>query len=116
MSAFFCPEFVILFGPALIGIACVMPYPPELTGEAIKKAQERMRQPQWMLVLLQSAQSVVLIGVATGLGLLIAAHIGLGAPLVEGLLAGKNVTAQALAIIAPALIIGIAASSVVLIL
>ncbi|GCE17315.1 hypothetical protein KDK_11150 [Dictyobacter kobayashii] len=44
--------------------------------------------------------------VATGLGLLIAHHLGLGAPLLEGLLAGKAVTAQAQAIIVPALILG----------
>ncbi|HLY31020.1 MAG TPA: CPBP family glutamic-type intramembrane protease, partial [Ktedonobacterales bacterium] len=60
--------------------------------------------------------SVVLMGLATGLGLLIARQIGLGAPLLEGLLAGKNVTAQALAMIAPALILGIASSAVLLIL
>ena len=116
MSAFFWPEFAILFGAALIGVACVMPYTLELTGDAFKKAQERMHRPRWVLVLLQSAQSAVLMGVATGLGLLIAPRIGLGAPLLEALLAGKNVTTQALAFIAPALILGIASSAVLLIL
>jgi hypothetical protein len=48
--------------------------------------------------------------------LLIAHHIGLGAPLIETLLAGKHMTTQALAFIAPALILGVASSSVVLIL
>jgi hypothetical protein len=105
-----------LFGAALLGVASVTPYSLELTRDAFKKAQERMRQPGWVLVLLQSAQSVVLMGVATGLGLLIAQRIGRGAPLVEGLLAGKDVAAQALAIIAPALILGVASASVVLIL
>jgi hypothetical protein len=110
MSALSWPEFAVLFGAAVVGIACVMPYTVELTADALKKAQERMRQPGWVLVLLQSAQSVVLFGVATGLGLLIAHHIGLGAPLVEGLLAGRSITAQALAFIAPALILGVATS------
>ena len=116
MPAFFWPEFAVLFGAAVIGIACVTPYTLELTADAFKKAQERMRQPRWVLVLLQSAQSVVLLGVVTGLGLLIAPHIGLGAPLLEGLLAGKHVTAQALAILAPALILGIGSSVVLLLL
>ncbi len=116
MLAFSWPAFAILYGAALIGIACVMPYTLELTGDAINKAQARMRQPRWVLVLLQSAQSVVLFGVATGLGLLVASHIGLGAPLLEGLLAGKHVAAQALAIIAPALLLGVLSASVVLIL
>jgi hypothetical protein len=116
MSAYFWPEFAILGGAAVIGIACVMPYTVELTADAMKKAQERMHQPRWVLVLLQSAQSAVLLGVATGLGLLIAHQIGLGSPLVEGLLAGKNVTAQAQAMIAPALILGIGSSAVLMLL
>ncbi len=114
MSAFSWPEFAILWGAAVIGIACVTPYTLELTADAINKAQARIHQPRWVLVLLQSAQSVVLMGVATGLGLLIAPRIGLGAPLLEGLLAGKDVTTQALAMIAPALLLGIGTSAVVL--
>lgn len=116
MAAFSWPEFLILFGAAIIGIACVMPYTLELTHDAFTKAQERMRQPGWVIVLLQSAQSVVLLGVATGLGLLLASQIGLGAPLLAGLLAGEDVTAQAAAMLAPALILGIASSVVMLLL
>jgi hypothetical protein len=116
MSQFLWSEFVILFVAGLIGIACVMPYTLELTADAMAKAQQRMGKPRWVLVLLQSAQSAVLVGVATGVGLLIAHHIGLGAPLLEGLLAGKDVTTQALAMLAPALILGIVSSGVVLLL
>ncbi len=116
MSAFSWATFATLYGAAIVGVACVMPYTMELTRDAFKKAQERMRRPRWVLVLLQSAQSVVLMGVASGVGLLIAQHIGLGAPLVEGLLAGKNVTAQALAMLAPALFFGIVSSAIVLLL
>lgn len=116
MSAFSWPEFAVLYGAALIGVACVTPYTLELTADAFKRAQERMHQPRGVIVLLQSAQSVVLFAVATGLGLLIAHQIGLGAPLVEGLLAGKDVSAQAVALLAPALILGIASAAVLLIL
>jgi hypothetical protein len=114
--ASFWPEFAILFSAALIGIACVMPYTLELTSAAIQKAQERMRQPRWVIILLQSAQSAVLLALATGLGLLIAHQIGLGAPLLDGLLAGRNVTTQALAMLAPALILGVASAAVLLLL
>jgi hypothetical protein len=116
LVAFSWAEFAILFGAAVIGIACVMPYTMELTADAIKKAQARRHLPTWVLILLQSAQSAVLVGVATGLGLLIAHHIGLGAPLLEGLLAGQNVSAPAAAMIAPALLLGIASSVVLMIL
>lgn len=116
MFVFSWPEFAILCGAALLGIVCVMPYTLELSRDAFNKAQERIHQPLWVLALLQGAQSFVLMGVATGLGLLIAHHIGLGAPLLEGLLVGKPVTTQALAVIAPALILGIASSAVLLLL
>lgn len=116
MPAFSWSEFAVLFGAAVLGIACVTPYILELSADAINRAEARMRRPRWVIVLLQNAQSVVLMGLATGLGLLIAHHIGLGAPLLEGLLAGKNVTAQAQALLAPALFLGIASSAVLLIL
>lgn len=116
MSAYFWPEFFILFAAAIVGIVCVTPYTLELTHDALAKAQERMRRPRWVLVLLQSAQSVVLLGVATFLGLLLAPRIGPGVPLLQGLLAGKDVTARATAMVVPALILGVASSLVVLLL
>jgi hypothetical protein len=116
MSADFWTEFAILFSAAVVGIACVTPYTLDLTREAFAKALERMRQPRWVLVLLQTAQSIVLLGLATGLGLLIAPHVGLGALLLEGLLAGKNVTSQAAAMVAPALLLGIGSSALMLLL
>ncbi|HEY0754952.1 MAG TPA: CPBP family glutamic-type intramembrane protease [Ktedonobacteraceae bacterium] len=116
MFAFFWPEFALLWGAALLGIVCVTPYTLELSRDALSKARERMHQPLWVLALLQGAQGCVLMGVATGLGLLIAHHIGLGAPLLEGLLAGKSVTTQAQAIIMPALIFGGASAAVLLLL
>ncbi len=116
MSAFFWPEFAILCGAAVLGIACVTLYTLELSRDAFKKAQERAHQPLWVLALLQSAQGFVLMAAAAGLGLLIGHQIGLGAPLLEGLLAGNLVTTQAQAMIAPALILGIASSAVLLLL
>lgn len=106
MFLFSWSEYVILCGAALLGIVCLTPYTLELGRDSLKKAQERIRRPLWVLALLQGVQSFVLMAVATGLGLLIAHHIGLGAPLLEGVLAGKSVTAQAQAIIAPALLFG----------
>ena len=116
MFVFSWPEFAILYGAALLGVVCVTPYTLELGRETLKKAQDRIHRPLWVLVLLQGAQNLILMGVATGLGLLIAHHIGLGAPLLEGLLAGKSVTTQAQAILAPALILGIAPTAVLLLL
>lgn len=106
MPIFSWSEGAILCGAALLGIVCVTPYTLELSRDMLKKAQERMHRPLWVLALLQGAQSFVLMAVATGLGLLLAHHIGLGAPLLEGLLAGTPVTTQAQAVIVPALLFG----------
>src|SRR5690348_11231643 len=116
MFSFSWSEWALLCSAALLGIVCVTPYTLELSRDALKKAQERMRRPLWVLALLQGAQSFVLMAVATGLGLLIAHHLGFGAPLLEGLLAGKSVTTQAQAAIAPALILGAVPAAVLLIL
>ncbi len=116
MFIFSWSEFAILYGAALFGVVCVTPYTLELGRDALKKAQARMHRPLWVLALLQGAQNFVLMGVATGLGLLLAHHLGLGAPLLEGLLAGKSVATQALAIVVPALILGIVPAAFLLLL
>lgn len=116
MFEFFWSEFAILCGAALLGVVCITPYTLELSRDMLKKAQERMHRPPWVLTLLQVVQGFVLMAVATGLGLLIAHHIGLGAPLLEGLLAGKSVMTQAQAAIAPALILGAVSATVLLLL
>lgn len=116
MFSFSWSEYALLCGAALFGVVCVTPYTLELGRDALNKAQERMRRPLWVLALLQGVQNTVLMAVATGLGLLIAHHIGLGAPLLEDLLAGKAVTTQAQAAIAPALILGAVSAAVLLLL
>lgn len=116
MFSFSWSEWALLCGAALLGIVCVTPYTMELSRDVLKKAQDRIHRPLWVLALLQGAQGFVLMAVATGLGLLIAHHIGLGAPLLEGLLAGKSVTTQAQRVIAPALILGTVTAAVLLVL
>ena len=44
MPTKFWPAFAILYGAALVGIACVTPYTTELTGDALRKAQERVTE------------------------------------------------------------------------
>src|SRR5579875_2331785 len=109
-------EFAVLTGAALVSVACLTPYLLELNSQAFKQAQERLRRPLWVLLLLQWLQSGVLLVVAVGLGLPIAHRIGLGAPLLEGLLAGKAVTAQAQALVGPALLLGLGPAALLLVL
>lgn len=116
MPAFSWSEFAILFVAALVGVACIIPYSLALSAEALAKARERMRQPFWVLLLLQGAQNAVLFALVTGLGLLLAHQIGLGAPLLEGLLAGRDVAAPALAMLAPALLLGAGSAALMVVL
>jgi membrane protease YdiL (CAAX protease family) len=105
-------EFSILCGAGLVAVACVTPYLLELQGDVLAKS----RRPVWLLALLSGAQSLVLVVVATGLGLLAARHLGRGAPLLEGLLAGRSVAAPARAMVVPALLLGVVPGALVLLL
>ncbi|MBX5450573.1 CPBP family intramembrane glutamic endopeptidase [Thermogemmatispora sp.] len=107
-------EFLVLSCAALVSVACATPYLLALNSRAFKQAQERLRRPLWVLLLLQGAQSAALLVVVIGLGLPIAHHLGLGAPLLEGLLAGRSVTAQAEALIGPALLLGLGPAALLL--
>jgi hypothetical protein len=99
LAAFFAgfswPEFGVLLAAAIIGVVCVMPYTLALMSDTIANARERVRLPFWALLLFQGAQGTVLIGLAAGSGLLFARQVGLGAPLLAGVLAGRDVTAPA---------------------
>jgi membrane protease YdiL (CAAX protease family) len=114
--SFSWPEFAILCAAALLGVACVTPYAMELSHDAFTRAQQRLRRPPWVLAVLSGLQGFVLVAVATGPGLLVAHHLGRGAPLLEGLLAGRSVTAQARAALGPALLLGAAPAALVLLL
>jgi membrane protease YdiL (CAAX protease family) len=98
----------------VLSVVSVTPYTLELNQELLRKARERMRRPVWMLALLQVVQSSVLLAVATALGLLMAHQIGLGAPVLEGVLAGKPVAQQAEALIGPAVLYGVVTAALML--
>lgn len=105
-------EFAILCAAGLVGVVGVTPYLLELQRDAFA----RSRRPVWLLALLSGTQSLVLVVVATGLGLLAAHHLGRGAPLLEGLLAGRSVAAGAQAAVVPAVVLGLVPGALVLLL
>nr|BBH92312.1 hypothetical protein KTA_05110 [Thermogemmatispora argillosa] len=107
-------EFLLLSCAALGSLACATPYLLALNGETFKRAQQRLRHPLWVLLLLQGGQSAALLVMAIGLGLPIAHRIGLGAPLLEGLLEGRSVTAQAQTLVGPALWLGLGPAALLL--
>jgi membrane protease YdiL (CAAX protease family) len=74
---------------AVIGTACVMPYVNALTP-ALHEAAAKKGIPLGVLLALSIVQSAVLLGVMTFVGLWAARKIGLGAPLLDHWLDGKE--------------------------
>jgi hypothetical protein len=86
MSGFPITEYLVLFGMALVGAITILPYSLKLSGEQLAKA----KVPRPVLLLASILQTALLMAIATAVGLLAARAIGVGAPFIEGALAGKN--------------------------
>jgi Type II CAAX prenyl endopeptidase Rce1-like len=110
MTINFWLEFGILFAATLVGSAAVLPYSLRLLP---KDKPLKMSMPK--VVLLSLLQGAVIFAIATGVGLLAAHSIGLGAPYLEAALAG-NGSAQALVpMLQVAIILGVLAGIILLI-
>jgi hypothetical protein len=113
MVTLFWPEFGILFAASLVGSAAVLPYGLRLLQGSAQKKPLKMSISK--LVLLSFLQGAVIFAIATGIGLLAAHSIGLGAPYIEAALTG-NGTAQALVpMLQVAIIFGVLAGIILLV-
>jgi hypothetical protein len=81
MAIFFWREFGILFIASLVGGAAVLPYSLRLLQGSAQKKPLKMSMPK--LMLLSFIQTAVIFAVVTGVGILAAHAIGLGAPYIE---------------------------------
>ena len=85
--------FGLLLGAGAISLAGVVP----LLLEFVRPLLDRLPAPPLplpVIVLLNMAQNIVLLALATGFGLVLARKVGRGAPLLEGWLAGDSVGAR----------------------
>ncbi len=73
--------FFLLLSGALVGAAAIIPYSLALSAELLRRSPPPL--PLWLLIALQVTQSVILLTIAVGVGLLAARPLGLGAPLLE---------------------------------
>lgn len=103
MSGFPLSEFFVLFGLALVGALAILPYSFSLNRE--KLAQAKLPQP--VLALISFAQTAVLMAIAVAVGLLAAEPAGLGAPIIQGAMAGVPVWAPLAIVFPPALGLGV---------
>ena len=86
--------FFIVWGAALVGAVAIIPF--ALTIQAPLLEATDLPLPLWQLVVLGLVQSMVLVSLAAGAGLLLAGRVGLGLPLVEAWLRKEPVQKKAL--------------------
>jgi membrane protease YdiL (CAAX protease family) len=85
---FFSRTAVVLWGAAVIGTACVLPYVLTLVpSQGVRSGRVALSLPA--LLALSIAQSAVLLGVMTFSGLWAARRLGMGAPLLDAWLHGQ---------------------------
>jgi hypothetical protein len=88
-------EFFIIWGLGVLGGVLVLPYAFELN----KTKLEQVKLSRPVLVAITIVQTAVLLGLATGIGLLAAEAVGLGAPLISAWVAGEAVWADLAALL-----------------
>jgi membrane protease YdiL (CAAX protease family) len=106
---------LILWVASLLGAVAIIPYSLTLQAPALANLNSAL-PPMPVIVLLALVQSGVLFAVAVVAGLFFAGRIGLGAPVLEAKLAGEPVSARVRALIVPSVVLGVAASLVILLL
>ena len=81
--------FGVLMAGAFVGVVGILPYALTLLDELSGSLQGTLPS-RWILLPLQLIQSMVLIAAATALGLWLGPKVGLGAPLLFGLMSGDR--------------------------
>lgn len=105
--------FGVLLAGAVCGVAATLPFLFSLYADLLATSSV----PLPVVVLLSLLQNTVILGLVTGVGLLLTAKVGLpGAPLIEGWLSGKTTGERFRTIIQPALITGVGVGVTLLLL
>jgi len=100
--------FVILLVSCVISSMLVIPYTLALTSSEIEITVK--------ILLLSVIQNVVLFAIAVFFGLFFSKRIGMGLPVLQGILEGKNQTREFKSIVLPSICLGIAAGVLIVVL
>ena len=99
--------FILLVG-ATLGLVAVVPYSLALQSDvALAGVAEQAGMPLWLLIAVQLAPQAILFGVVIWVGLLLARSVGLGLPLLEDLLSGKEIGGALRRIVPISVILGV---------
>ncbi len=102
--------FTILLIACIFGTIAVLPYTLTLQGELL----QNLPVPLYVLLAAQLIQSVVLFGVAIFVGLHLARKVGLGLPILEGWLEGREVKSYLRSILGISIGLGILAGILII--
>ena len=100
--------FFILLIACVISSLLVIPYSLAITSSGVELSA--------IILLLTAAQNLVLFSVAAFFGLLLSKRIGMGAPIVQNILDGKNQARELLALLLPSICWGALAGIVIVLL
>lgn len=98
--------FFTVWIAAVFGVVAIIPYSLTLQSGAL----EGLNLPMPLVLLISIVQNAVMFGILTALGLFFANRIGLGLPIVEARLNGESIGDKVRAILPLSIIIGVAAS------
>ena len=104
--------FFTLWLAAIVGTLAVLPYSLTLQASVIEKISATV--PLGVFILAQTMQSIVLFGVATAIGMLLAKRIGLGVPILERFFAGEKVADHIKPFLLPTILFGIVVGLVII--
>src|SRR5438445_8877028 len=82
----------LLTGAGVLGVVAIIP--ASLTEQANLIKDLPIQIPLWVILPIQLVQNAILIGVAVGLGLWLGKKIGLGAPLIDAWMDGKEISSR----------------------
>ena len=99
--------FGVLMAGALVGVVGILPYALTLLDRLPGSVEDSLPS-RWILLPLQVGQSMVLLGAATALGLWLGPKVGLGAPLLYGLISGdREARSRLRALLLPSTVLGV---------
>lgn len=102
--------FLILLIACIFGTIAVLPYTLTLQGELL----QNLPVPLYVLLAAQLIQSIVLFGLAIFIGLHLARKVGLGLPILEGWLEGREVKSYLKSILEISIGLGILAGILII--
>ena len=90
MFSSFWTEFTVLLFAAIVGSVAILPYSIRLLKASPKN--KKLSMPRWILILLSIIQNGILFAIAISIGLVLSHQMGHGAPVIEAVSNGKNVS------------------------